>query len=129
MKLVKFFKNKKGDQLQVFSFTFKFVLKNFRNSFLKNSLSAFRSEKLFFSRFQHTFHTTIRFINRYRRKRPKLEASIFDSVLSHTHRSDASEKIEKKACPLLDVFARGQVPSPRLYQLKAKINFKELLFI
>ena len=30
--------------------------------------------------------------NRYRRKRPKLDASIFDSALSHTRRSDASEK-------------------------------------
>ena len=30
--------------------------------------------------------------NRYRRKRPKVDASIFDSALSHTRRSDASEK-------------------------------------
>ena len=34
-------------------------------------------------------------INRYRRKRPKVNASIFDSALSHTHRSDASEKKNK----------------------------------
>ena len=27
--------------------------------------------------------------NRYRRKRPKVDASIFDTVLSHTRRSDA----------------------------------------
>ena len=31
-------------------------------------------------------------INRYRRKRSKVDASIFDSALSHTRRSDASEK-------------------------------------
>ena len=41
-------------------------------------------------------------LNRYRRKRPKVDASIFDSALSHTRRSDASEK-RKKTCPLLDV--------------------------
>ena len=45
-------------------------------------------------------------INRSWRKRQKVDASIFDSALSHTRRSDASEKKEKKiACPLLDVFA------------------------
>ena len=32
-----------------------------------------------------------------------MDASIFDSVLSHTRRSDASQKKEEKiACPLLD---------------------------
>ena len=31
-------------------------------------------------------------INRYRRKRPKVDGSIFDSALSLTRRSDASEK-------------------------------------
>ena len=34
--------------------------------------------------------------NRYRRKRPKVDASIFDSVLSHPRRSDPLEKKEKK---------------------------------
>ena len=34
---------------------------------------------------------------RYRRKRPKVDASIFDSALSHTRRSDASEKKEEKS--------------------------------
>ena len=34
--------------------------------------------------------------NRYRRKRPKVDASIFDSALSHTRRSDASEKERRK---------------------------------
>ena len=47
-----------------------------------------------------------------------MDASIFDSALSHTRRSDASQKKEKKvACPLLDVFACGQVSNPRLYRL------------
>ena len=55
-------------------------------------------------------------VNRYRRKRSKVDASIFDSVLSHTRRSDTSEKKTKIARPLLDVFACGQVSSPRLYR-------------
>ena len=60
-------------------------------------------------------------VNRYRRKRPKVDASIFDYALSHTRRSEASEKKEKKiACPLLDVFAYGQVSSPRMYRFKQK---------
>ena len=65
--------------------------------------------------------------NRYRRKRPKVDASIFDSALSHTRRSDASEKMKFKiACPLLDVFVCGQVSSPRLYRLKFAevVNFR-----
>ena len=43
-----------------------------------------------------------------------MDASIFDLVLSHTRRLDASEK---RACPLLDVFACGKVSRPRLYRL------------
>ena len=35
--------------------------------------------------------------NRYRPKRPKVDASIFDSALSHTRRSDASEKREENS--------------------------------
>ena len=58
------------------------------------------------------------------RKCPKVDGSILDSVLSHTRRSDASEKEKKIACPLLDVFACGQVSSPRLYRL----NFVETPF-
>ena len=34
-------------------------------------------------------------VNRYRRKRSKVNASIFDSALSHTRRSNASEKRSK----------------------------------
>ena len=60
------------------------------------------------------------YFNRYRRKRPKVDASIFDSALSHTRRSEASDKKKKKACPLLDVFDCGQVLSPRLYRLNPK---------
>ena len=36
------------------------------------------------------------YFNRYRRKRPKVDASIFDSALSHTRRLDASEKKRRK---------------------------------
>ena len=36
-------------------------------------------------------------LNRYRRKRPKVDASIFDSALSHNRRSNASEKIEENS--------------------------------
>ena len=61
-----------------------------------------------------------RSLNRYRRKRPKVDASIFDSALSHTRRSDASQKKKEIACPLLDVSACGQVSSPRLYRLRFK---------
>ena len=32
------------------------------------------------------------YVNRYRQKRPKVDASIFDAALSHNRRSDASEK-------------------------------------
>ena len=41
--------------------------------------------------------------DRNRRKRPKMDA-----------------KQKKIACPLLDVFACGQVSSPRLYRLRDK---------
>ena len=41
--------------------------------------------------------TSARGFKRYRRKRPKVDASIFDSSLSHTRRSDASEKREENS--------------------------------
>ena len=41
-----------------------------------------------------------------------MNASIFDSALSHTRRSDASEKRRKYSRPLLNVFTCGQVSSP-----------------
>ena len=62
-------------------------------------------------------HVEEKLVKRYRRKRPKVDASIFDSALSQTRRSDASEKEREIACPLLDVFACGQVSSPCLYRL------------
>ena len=46
-----------------------------------------------------------------------MDASIFDSALSHTRRSNASEKAKKIACPFFDAFAFGQVSSRRLYRL------------
>ena len=64
-------------------------------------------------------------LNRYRRKCPKVDASIYDSVLSHTRRSDAWEKEMKIACPLLDIFACGEVSSPRPYRLSI-IFFKTI---
>ena len=36
-------------------------------------------------------------LNRYRRKRPKVDAKIFDSALSNTRRSDALEKREESS--------------------------------
>ena len=47
-----------------------------------------------------------------------MDATIFESALSQARRSDASKKETKIACPLLDVFACGQISSPRLYRLK-----------
>ena len=43
-------------------------------------------------------------LNRYRRKRPKVDASIFDSVLSHTRRSDVSEKKKKILASIFERF-------------------------
>ena len=63
-------------------------------------------------------------VNRYRRKAWKVDASIFDSAVSHTRRSDASEKREENSVvalrSLLNVFSSGQVSSPRLYRLRSK---------
>ena len=60
--------------------------------------------------------------NRYSRKRPKVDAGIFNSALSHTRRSDATEKRKKIACPLSDVFSCGQVSSPRLFRIRSFIG-------
>ena len=43
-------------------------------------------------------------INRYRRIRPKVDAKIFDSALSHTRRSDASEKKKKMLASTFERF-------------------------
>ena len=57
--------------------------------------------------------------DRNRRKRPKVDASIFDSALSHTRRSDASEKTEENIrahfWPNSHV---GKASGPRLYRLR-----------
>ena len=45
----------------------------------------------------HQNYLSFQDFNRYRRKRPKVDASIFDSALSHSRRSDASEKIEENS--------------------------------
>ena len=42
-------------------------------------------------------------LNRYWRIRSKVNASVFDSALSHNRRSNASEKKKKIACPFLVV--------------------------
>ena len=65
----------------------------------------------------HTILTRFLWFNRYRRKRQKVDASTFDSALSHTRRSTRRKKEKKIACPLLDVFACGQVSCPRLFRL------------
>ena len=57
-----------------------------------------------------------RIIIRYRRKRPKVDASIFHSALSHTRRSEASEKREENSVSTFGRFACEQVSSPRLYR-------------
>ena len=42
--------------------------------------------------------------NRYRRKRSKVNTSIFDSALSHTRRPDASEKREENSVSTFERF-------------------------
>ena len=55
--------------------------------------------------------------NRYRRKRPTVDASIFDSAWLILVARTRRKKEKKIACPILDVFACGQVSSPRLYRI------------
>ena len=66
-------------------------------------------------------------INRYRRICTKVDAIIFDSALSHTRRSDVSEKRRKYSRQLWCKFACGQVSSPRLYRLSVWIASKSSL--
>ena len=64
-----------------------------------------------------------------------MNASIFDSALSHTRRSDAMEIRGLNSVvalrSILNVFACGQVSSPRLYRLKTGFLglFKACFFI
>ena len=67
-------------------------------------------------------------INRYSRKRPKVDATIFDSALSHTRRSDASEKREEKSVSTFGHFASGQVSSPRMHLLNQYFLFNHFNF-
>ena len=63
-------------------------------------------------------------VNRYRRKRPKVDASIFDLALSHTRRPDASEKREEKS---VSTFGRFRLwTSFESSPLSVKINDLEL---
>ena len=61
------------------------------------------------------------YFNRHRPKLSKVNASIFDLALSHTRRSDSSEKREENSVvvvrSLFNVFACEQVSSSRLYRL------------
>ena len=67
-----------------------------------------------------TLYAQPRRFNRYRRICTKEDANIFDSALSHTRRSDASEKKRRKDSRRLRCkFACGQVSSPRLYRLSS----------
>ena len=43
-------------------------------------------------------------VNQYRRKRPKVDASIFNSALSHTRRWDAAEKREENSVSIFGRF-------------------------
>ena len=59
-----------------------------------------------------------------------MDESIFDWALSHTRRSNASEKEEENSVvalrSLLNVIACGRISSPRLYRVRLKAVFKVL---
>ena len=80
-----------------------FAARNFYPNFPSVSKSFFTTNAEKSNRLCNRFY-------RCRRNCPKMDASILDTELSHTRRSDASKK-------LLDVFACGQVSSLRLYRL------------
>ena len=63
-------------------------------------------------------------LNRNRRKRPKVDARSLGTE-SYSSLRRVEKKENKIACPLLDVFACGQVSSPRLYRL-TKISEKKI---
>ena len=80
-----------------------------------------RTLKIFWNRPWSLFGKAELWFIRYRRKRLKVNASNFDSVVSHTRRSGALEIREVNSVvaqrSLLNIFACGQVSSPRLYRL------------
>ena len=68
-------------------------------------------------------------LNRYRQICTKVDASIFGSALSHTRRSEPSEKKRKKILgSTLVQFPCRQVSSPRLYRLKRHTVLYRLKF-
>ena len=70
--------------------------------------------------------------NRYRRKRPKLDASIFDSALSHTRRSNASEKRQENSVStfgrfrLWTCFESSPVPVKIILRPKSQFELKTI---
>ena len=75
-------------------------------------------------RFRVRFRLKLRVrFNRYRRKSPKVEASIFDSALSHTRRSDASKKRRKILASTFGRFRVGTSFEFSLYRLSRTLIF------
>ena len=73
---------------------------------------------------RHTYGAGARAsFNRYRRKRPKNGREYFRLGSKSYSSLGRVGKKKKIACPLLDVFACGQVSSPRLYRLSFNLYF------
>ena len=66
-------------------------------------------------------------VNRYRQKRPKVDASIFDSALSDTRRSDVSEKREENSVSTFGRFRpwTSFESSPESVKLESNWKFRE----
>ena len=69
------------------------------------------------------FNLFLIMVNRYRRKRPKVDASIFDSALSHTRRSDASEKREENRMSTFGHFRLWTSFESSPVSVKKKLSF------
>ena len=61
--------------------------------------------------------------NRYRRKRPKVDARFFDSAQSHTRRSDASEKREETGVSTFGRFRLWTSFESSPVSVKGALNF------
>ena len=61
----------------------------------------------------------------HRRKRPKVDSSIFDSALSHTRRSDASEKKEENSVSTFGRFRMWTSFESSPVSVNNKIYFKD----
>ena len=59
-------------------------------------------------------------VNRYRQKRPKVDATNYDSALSHTRRSNASEKREENSVSIFGRFRQWTS-----FESSVKINVSE----